>query len=285
MESKDLLPSIVFLVLLPFIITLETESSNIAFECRLKQGKGVSVRSPMKVADIGSIDKCRDACIAKKTEMEALKTHERHEGTKLDGMTYSSNGGCECQFEMRDIDDSEENKDLTSCHLVEIETNVMNGKSDKNNKQPEVDLSYNYFKDLSCDETWTKIGCSSVKSKFSRGRLLVDYRYNIEWEKDRFPKFSHSLVCACASAARIIKARYFATHFWGECWELQKDDINEPSTEGCVLADGLYNTTCNGLSQGGECIGTTSYYVYSNLPLDEDERKRQLKRGIPKRDV
>ena len=61
----------------------------------------------------------------------------------------------------------------------------------------------------------------------------------------------------------------FGLHYWGECFELTKDQIKEATNESekpgdCTLADGLYKTKCNKMDTDYpyECVGDKSYYVY-----------------------
>lgn len=246
------------------------------YACKFKRGKGVSVKKGFKRPNAKSHIGCRDKC---------LKLKQTIIGKKVDGLYFSLSGGCYCLKEMRRIDESAKfSNKYMSCHIKENPSNVLNGvnKPPPPGSGPVIDLTYAYFKDMHCDTTWTKIGCYNVRA---RGRLLLNYRYDIEWEMDRHPAFAHSLLCACAEAARINHVQYFATHFWGECWELDQEDLVQQSDKGCLLADGKHENQCRSIADPGLCLGTTSYYVYTNVAPDEDEVKRgNMKRGIPKRD-
>lgn len=243
-------------------------------ECRVKRGKGISTKKGVKQPAAKTFIECRDICI---------KLKKTTRGKKVDGVSFSlRKRECFCYVEMRRIDEGKQYRRYKACHLKKNEPNVLNGVAKPNAGGPVIDLTYDYFKSMKCDETWTKIGCYNVSS---RGRYLLNYRWDIEWEPKRHASFAHSFACACAEAARINKVQFFATHFWGECWELDKEDLGERSTNGCVLADGNYQNYCKSINEDGTCLGTTSYFVYTNSPPDADKKKRQAeKRGIPKRD-
>lgn len=263
--------SIALAFLLVFIISL-VDSSEI-YTCFVKKGKGSSVKAGYRRPNGKTFALCKEKC---------LKLKKKPGYKKIDGVQFSKKG-CYCIKEMRRIDRAAKYSGYLSCHLKKTPTNVINGvnKPVQNGNEPLVDLSYQYFKDMRCDTTWTKIGCYNVSS---RSRQLLNYRYDIEWETKRHPAFAHSLLCACAEAARIAKVQYFATHFWGECWELDQEDLVAKSDYGCIMADGKHENRCIGLSEPGQCLGTTSYFVYTNVAPDEDDRKRGIQRGIPKRD-
>merc|ERR1712188_131176 len=114
----------------------------------------------------------------------------------------------------------------------------------------------------------------------NRGKLLLTYRYDIEWENRRNSPFAHSFVCACAMAARANRVKTFATHFWGECYEMKEWELKEKAI-GCELADGLYSEECTDGFTRSECIGTTDFaaYTYTFFAITDDmveESKRQL---------
>ena len=111
-----------------------------------------------------------------------------------------------------------------------------------------------------CDaRTFSKVGCYKFSS---RGRYLVNYRYKIKWSKQLHTQYACDFVQACARAAKEAKVPYFATHYWGECWEISLEQGEKDQKDGCYLADGLYQTNCDGTDYNEECLGSTNYYVY-----------------------
>lgn len=251
----------------------DPDSEAVTYECHSKLGKGISARKPLKILkNMKTFRQCKNACTEKK------KKHKR-----IDGVTYSKASGCKCIFDMQRIDMGKENRKYRSCHLKRDEPNEMNGIDNHPVSLAQaVDLTYPFFKDVHCDTTWTKVGCFNVTH---RDRFLLSYRSNIEWEQARFPAFATSLVCACAEAARLNDVQYFATHFWGECWEIDVEDFAKTGTEGCMLADGLHYNKCGGVNEGGECVGTTAYYIYTNIGTategDKKKKKEVQEVGIP----
>jgi len=124
------------------------------------------------------------------------------------------------------------------------------------------DYPYTMYKNKQCDaKIWKREGCYSA---YYRGQLLVYWRYDIEWSRARMPVFASSFVCACAEAAKTANVKYFATHFWGECWALELWQVTEATKGDCTLADGLYQTRCYGnKNHNFECLGAKNYYMYS----------------------
>lgn len=275
------------------VITYAKESEIVAvpkkgidLECRFKKGKGVATGAPFKIKSAKDRQTCRSKCFTAK---------EMKSGERINGVTFSAKYGCQCEYGMRRIDTGK--RGFLACHIREDKEGMMNNvpvdpavaELQLGSTPPPVDLTYEYYKNLKCDVTWTKIGCYSAKG---RGRYLLNYRWDIEWAPDRIGEFTKAFVCACAEAARINKVQYFATHYWGECWELDEENLIEAVDEGCYLADGKYTDQCVGINYDQECLGAHNYYVYTNVALpyepDEDKRKKKresYKRGIPKRDA
>lgn len=252
----------------------DDDEDEIEYECRKKRGFGESPKKAVKQTDkqYARFADCREKCIELKKQFH-----------RVDGVSFRKAEGCFCFLDMKRINTEKKYQKFFSCHLKADEPNEMNGVGGREGGATDaVDLSYSYFKDLNCDVTWTKVGCFNTKG---RDRFLLNYRYDIEWAPTRFPSFAKSFICACAEAARLNKVQYFGTHYWGECWEIDPEDIAEPST-GCELADGTYKNQCAGLNTGGECLGSSGYYIYTNVGTEseEDKKKREAKRGIPKRD-
>merc|ERR1712154_337915 len=101
-------------------------------------------------------------------------------------------------------------------------------------------------------------GCYDV---YARGKYIHTKRLTIDWSKQGHPKYAWNFVCACADAAKKAGIKMFATHFWGECWELKEKDLARKSEDGCRLADGLYMTnTCD---DSNACLGVVGYAVYT----------------------
>lgn len=262
------------------LVCVVSVTSGASVDCKFKNGKGISTKAGIRRPAAKRPIECRDKCI------QLMNTKA---GKKVNGMYYDRKGGCYCLTEMRRIDEAKKFDKFTSCHLNKNEPNVLNNVPGSNGgTKPTggeaVDLTYDYFRNMVCDEVWTKIGCYDVKEE-NRGRYLLNYRWDIEWEPTRFAKFAHSFACACAEAARINHVQFFATHYWGECWELEQEDLVTPS-EGCILADGEYKNKCDSINEDGTCLGTSGFFVYTITPPDEDKKKRELEalRGIPKRD-
>jgi len=124
------------------------------------------------------------------------------------------------------------------------------------------DYPYAMYKNKACKaKTWKPQGCFSASHRY---QLLVYWRYDIEWSKNRMPTFASSFVCACAEAAKAANVKYFGTHFWGECWALKMEKVREASNADCTLADGEYQTKCHGNRRYDfECLGAKHYYMYS----------------------
>lgn len=121
-------------------------------------------------------------------------------------------------------------------------------------------LLYKDWKNQGCDNFDLPRGCYDTRVPFKRGKLLVYWRHDIEW--NRIDKFARSLKCACAEAARRAGARFFGLHFWGECWALDPREIKMAPQGDCTLADGLYKTKCPRANGNKVCLGIKSYYTY-----------------------
>ena len=93
----------------------------------------------------------------------------------------------------------------------------------------------------------------------------ASYAYvSMQYFRDEHSKFACDFVQACAQAAKDAGVSFFATHFWGECWEVNiTEGAAVANGDGCSLADGLYKSKCAGTDLSNECLGTTNYYVYS----------------------
>lgn len=133
------------------------------------------------------------------------------------------------------------------------------------------DYKYQDYANKGCEKSWEKVGCVNT---LSRGKLLVYWRLDIEWQSTRVSSFAQSFICACAKAAKEANVTYFGTHFWGECFALEKDQTVVSSDGNCILADGSYQKKCNGVSEKGqntECLGGVQYYMYKvvkqSMPL------------------
>jgi hypothetical protein len=125
------------------------------------------------------------------------------------------------------------------------------------------DFTYENYKDKECrTDKWEVKGCYNTKVPFKRGKLLVYWRKNIKWK--RISAFAKSMACACADAARHAGAEYFGLHFWGECWALERSEIQEAPEGDCLLADGKYKTKCSEMNKryDNECLADQSYYTY-----------------------
>jgi len=132
-----------------------------------------------------------------------------------------------------------------------------------------------------CEGLGTKFSRKGCFAFAKRGKYLVNRRYEIEWSKAKHSGFACSFVQACAKAALAEGVPHFATHYWGECWEVQMSEGTAvPSGEGCSLADGNYQTLCKGTDLTHECLGSTNYYVYSTATLRVAQApQRPLRRG------
>jgi len=201
------------------------------WRCEWETGKGKGLKQ-YKVKGLAGPD-CINECIKAKKQFPRINAV-----TELQDTTKK---GCWCIHALDKIDDTKYN--FHTCKLLP--------------KKAPTDLSYSNYKNKECtDYFFFQQGCYKA---YTKGRLLVFYRWDIEWNAYRLPMFAHSLVCACADAAKAAGVTMFATHFWGECWEIRPADMG-PKSDGCVLADGLYRNKCNMVN--GECLGSTDFAVY-----------------------
>ena len=54
---------------------------------------------------------------------------------------------------------------------------------------------YKDYKDKTCKaKIWESTGCYKTNNNFVRGEMLVYWRYDIEWSKERMPHFANRLV-------------------------------------------------------------------------------------------
>jgi len=128
------------------------------------------------------------------------------------------------------------------------------------------DFSYANYKNKKCRTAHKAKGCFATSQRFKRGKLLVYWRHDIEWAKNRIGSFASSLACACAEAAQKNGYRYYGIHYYGECWGLRKHYISLDRQGDCVLADGLYKNKCTGdinKRYSHDCLANESYFTYT----------------------
>jgi len=149
-------------------------------------------------------------------------------------------------------------------------TDFWHAHTDPPHLQPGHDFSYGNYKNKQCRTRHEAMGCYQTRKLYKRGKLLIYWRHEIEWAKNRISSFASSLACACAEAAQKNGYHYYGIHYWGECWGLRKRDIRPDHEEGdCVLADGLYKNKCGNMFRGFKknCLGNESYATYEVGPM------------------
>lgn len=236
------------------------------YACEWKTGKGTGLKQ-VKIAGLSG-KACVEECLKRKKIFKRINAVTE----RIDGKVE----GCWCVHKLHDI--AEGSSEFKTCHLEvhsgitetpkfpagsgerippsESPGNIDSDKTHKLAKAPKVDFMYPDFKDKDCPNHISYfVGCSQP---IRNSKLILNFRFDIEWAPERISSFSKALRCACATAAMEAGAMEFAITFWGECWAVKKSD-DEGESSGCVVADGLYKTKC---SAGDNCLGGTGYAVY-----------------------
>ena len=66
------------------------------------------------------------------------------------------------------------------------------------------------------------------------------------------------MVCTCAKAAKAAGVKYYAIHFWGECWAVNMDNFNKNNGGDCMRDVGK---KCNG-NDKRMCLADKHFQVY-----------------------
>jgi len=250
-----------------------SNGKTLPYICDLEVGKGTQVKGdPTWVLTLRRGQTCMDACQRVKRRRKniiGVATWETNRPDTQEGRERrcaclkSDDGGFT-------VDAS--NKDWKTCMFYQ-------------EGEPKPQMTY-IEKTPVCKGLGTAFFREGCYSFSKRGRYLVNRRYDIQWAKSKHSKFACDFVQECAKAAAKEGVMFFATHFWGECWEVQiADGTAVPSGEGCSLADGLYQNQCVGTDLSHECLGSTNYYVYSiavprnddiQVSKDDEEQKDEL---------
>merc|ERR1719354_20803 len=233
-----------------------SSSGSLPYICDLQVGKGTQVKgTPIYVRSAPSTQSCMESC------QRIKKRKDRRKQEKIIGVSLwaqnvpdtrdARENKCWCLIAGNGgftVDKSE--KDWKTCMLYQ-----------KGKPKPALPYANTAPVCIGLGSAFVRKGCFSFAN---RGRYLVNRRYQIKWSKDEHSKFACDFVQACAQAAKDAGVMFFATHFWGECWEVNiTEGAAVANGDGCSLADGLYKSKCAGTDLSNECLGTTNYYVYS----------------------
>lgn len=215
------------------------------FQCTWVTGKGFGLKAvtlkgpPRSMSGQGCIDDCFRRA-RKHKHLDAIVQYKD-----------SSKKGCWCVYRVHDVDESFTN--LRTCYF----------RPEKKAPAPDPKpLPPKLAEKLvTCKSNGYKPVLSGCYDVSKRRKYLYNERLTIDWKKEGHKDYAENFICACIDAAEKAGIMMFATHFWGECWELREEDLVRKSNDGCVLADGLYKTkTCQA---GSACLGTTGYAVYT----------------------
>jgi len=126
-----------------------------------------------------------------------------------------------------------------------------------------------------CSEDWRRQGCyANDNDKYTKDytTMLINWRFDIKWDKKRFPKFIQKLTCTCAREARNANLTAFALFWWGQCYPVTLDEIEalddkSDKSDSCYKGDGSY-ARCEGKSDVS-CIGDhRAVYIYNMAPIN-----------------
>lgn len=215
-------------------------------KCTFAAGDGHG-GSEVKIGDqVG--DDCLRACV-----------EEKKSDANINVVTVLADGkpGCWCEQAMKQRKPSTKYK---SCFLGDKKPAPVDPK-------PPSAYLYKDWKNKDCGKTYEAAGCHGENPSFDRkdSELLVYWRHDIEWAKNRLGAFGKSLVCACRDAAKKAGMPFFAIHYWGECWGVSMNDMTKIDGGDCVRAD-FSKKKCRSRGQN-ICLADKHFMIYAVVQM------------------